>query len=73
MKTFLDESKNMFYGFYEKIIPEIIEKNPDYIGISIAGQSQMLPALTLANILKKKTNAHINLGGSYISRLERAF
>jgi len=69
LKDFLDESKNIYYEFYEDIIPEIVEKNLDYIGISIAAQSQMLPGLTLARLLKQKTNAHISIGGSYISRI----
>lgn len=69
LKDFLDETKNIFCKFYEKIVPEIINKNPDYIGISIAAQSQMLPGLTLAWMLKQKTRAHIGLGGSYISRI----
>jgi len=66
----VDESKNIFYKFYEDIIPEMIEKNPDYIGISICAQSQLLPGLTLAMLLKQKTKAHINIGGSYFSRLK---
>lgn len=73
LNDFLDESKNIFYDFYETKIPEIIKKNPDYIGISIAAQSQMLPGLTLARLLKQKTNAHINIGGSYFSRIKESF
>ena len=64
LKEFLDESKNIFYKFYENIVPEIVEKNPDYIGISICAQSQLLPGLTLARLLKQKTNAHIKANAS---------
>ena len=70
LKEFLSESKNIFYKFYENIVPEIIKKNPDYIGLSICAQSQLLPGLTLAMLLKQKTNAHINIGGSYISKIK---
>ncbi|MFH0703170.1 MAG: radical SAM protein [bacterium] len=74
MKNYcLNESQNMFYNFYNEIIPSIIEKKPDYIGISIGAYSQVIPGLTLAAILKCRTKAHINIGGNYFSRVINAF
>lgn len=62
-------STNIFMEYYEKWMPVIKKKKPDLIGISITSQNQLLPGLTLANMIKKNTNAHISLGGNYLSRI----
>lgn len=65
-----DKDTNIFIDFYQDILPKIKEKNADYIGIAINASSQIIPGLTLANLLKKETNAHINIGGNYFTRLD---
>ena len=64
-----DKDTNIFIDYYQTILNKIKEKNSDYIGISINAASQVIPGLTLANLLKKETNAHINIGGNYFTRL----
>ncbi len=65
----LDRKSNIFADFYEKKIPEILEKNCGFIAISINSSSQIIPGLTLAYMLKKKTDAHINIGGNFFGRI----
>lgn len=64
-----DKNTNMFFDYYDKILPKIKEKNPDYIGISINSSSQIVAGLTLSNLLKNHTNAHINIGGNFFGRV----
>ena len=64
-----DKETNMFIDFYREMLPKIKEKNPDSIGISINSYCQVVPGLTLANMLKKETDAHISIGGNYFTRL----
>ena len=68
-KIIFDKEQNIFIEYFEQKLDEIKEINPDYIGISISYRQQMIAGLTVANLLKKHTNAHINIGGNYISRL----
>ncbi len=63
-----DKSSNMFIEYFERKADEILSFEPDYIGISINAESQMIPGLTLARILKKKTKAHISIGGGFVTR-----
>lgn len=63
------KSTNIFIDYFERWIPIIQKKKPDYIGISISLDSQIIAGLTLANLLKKHTNAHINIGGNYFSEV----
>lgn len=64
-----DKNTNMFIDYYKKILPKIKEANPQYIGIAINASSQMVAGLTLANMLKKETNAHVNIGGNFFGRV----
>lgn len=67
-----DNDTNIYIDFYKKIIPKILEKNPDYIGISINSSSQIVGGLTISSMLKKSTKAHINIGGNYFGRITEA-
>jgi len=60
---------NMFRNYFESKIDEILASNPDYIGVSVNSSSQIIPALTLTNILKEKSKAHINIGGNFFGRV----
>ena len=66
-----DREENLFIDYFEKkTVPEILEKKPGLVGISIINTSQLIPGLTLANIIKKADeNIHINIGGSVFTRL----
>ena len=69
LKIVFDKERNIFWNYFEKKVLEIKEKNFDFIGISISYRQQIIAGLTFAYLLKKHTNAHINLGGNYFSRL----
>ncbi len=59
-------SINNFKDFYNKKADEIINKNPNIVGIQILTPVELASALFLAYILKqKKPNIHINIGGSF--------
>ena len=66
-----DREENLFiYYFERKILPEILKGNPELVGISIINTSQIIPGLTLANLIKNADeNIHINIGGSVFTRL----
>ncbi len=64
-----DESSNIFKPYLESMLDKIKQENAEYIGISINSSSQIIAGLTLANLLKKETNAHINIGGNHFGRV----
>lgn len=68
-----DRSVNMFIDFYEAAAGEIAEGNYDIVCISVPDLSQMISAFTLSSILKKKTQAHISVGGNYITQNRDSF
>ena len=65
----LDKDSNIFADYYEKIIQKILDKNAGFIAVSINSSSQIIPGLTLTYMLKKRTNAHINIGGNFFGRI----
>jgi anaerobic magnesium-protoporphyrin IX monomethyl ester cyclase len=66
-----DRKENLYIEYFEKYtLPEVLEGNPGLIGISIINTSQLIPGLTLANLIKKADPyIHINIGGSVFTRL----
>ncbi|PWB49618.1 MAG: hypothetical protein C3F06_13685 [Candidatus Methanoperedenaceae archaeon] len=66
-----DGRENIFIEYFEKYtLPEVLKDNPGLVGISIINISQLIPGLTLANIIKKANpDIHINIGGSVFTRL----
>lgn len=62
-----DTKQNIFINFFRKKIKELNMQDYDYIGISSAGHSQVIAALTLSSLLKQETKAHISLGGNTFS------
>lgn len=66
-----DRKENILIEYFEKYtLPEVLKGNPGLVGISIINISQLIPGLTLANIIKKADpDIHINIGGSVFTRL----
>jgi hypothetical protein len=66
-----NRDKNPYINLYESyLLPFIEEQAPDLIGISVAGDSQFIPALTLSRMIKKSASkAHITLGGYMVTIL----
>lgn len=60
---------NIFSEYLFEEADEIIANEPELIGISVSSSSEFVAALTLARILKGKTDIPVFLGGNYISRL----
>jgi len=67
-----DRNTNIFIEYFKTVLDDIKSKNPDYIGISINSSSQIIPGLTLANMLKTSVRAHINIGGNFFGRVKEA-
>ena len=66
-----DRKENLFLEYFEKFtLPEVLKDRPGLVGISIINTSQLIPGLTLANLIKKADpGIHINIGGSVFTRL----
>jgi len=64
-----DEQRNPFRDFFESRLPPIVKKlSPSLIGISISYEWQMIPALTIAGILRTHgARGRICIGGPYIT------
>ncbi len=70
-----DKNTNMFTEYYKSILNEILAEDAKYIGISINSTGQIIPGLTLANMLKtaySKGECHINIGGNFFGRVKDA-
>ncbi len=63
------EENNIFLHYYPEKIKEIVKPDHKLITISINSNSQIIPGLTLANILKTKYKKHVNIGGDYFKRI----
>ena len=70
-KATQNRQENPFIELYEKqTLPYIHKLDPDLIGISIIGGTQIIPGLTLARLIKNAgCNAHIVIGGSIFTQL----
>jgi radical SAM superfamily enzyme YgiQ (UPF0313 family) len=65
-----DRLTNMFIDFLESKLQSIIDDKPDLIGISINSSTQIIPGLTLSQMLKERLpNTHINIGGNFFGRV----
>ena len=61
---------NIFLEYYKNLLPNIIKDNHKLITISINSNSQLIPGLTLAYLIKKHfKNVHVNIGGDYFTRI----
>lgn len=69
-----DPKENLFLGiFRERVIPFILQQQPDLIGVSVTYPSQIIPAFTLAALIKEQAHhIHITFGGSMISNLSES-
>lgn len=70
-----DRSQNPYIEFYEtSVLRQINEHTPGIIGISIIGETQLVPALTLSRLIKKRfPNVHVVLGGYIVTLLSSVF
>lgn len=66
-----DKKSNIFIGFYQDLLPSLVNPLPDILAISINSFSQVLPGLTLARMLKERIGGrcHLSIGGNFFGRL----
>src|SRR6185503_18373556 len=62
-------TQNMFREFFEQeALPRIAREQPDVLGLSVTYGSQMVPALTLATLVKQRwPEIHVTLGGGMLA------
>lgn len=65
---------NLFYDIFEnEVVPGIISSNPLLVGISVTYHFQVIPAFTLARLIKTKApELHVTMGGAIIQEMEEA-
>jgi len=65
----LDEDQNPFIEFYrEQVMPRLLERRPRVLGLSVLYGSQLIPALTLARMVKAALpDCHITMGGGFLA------
>jgi len=70
VSSFLNKTSVFFEAFYKKYtIPQIREKGPVFIGISLIDHLQIIPTYTLVKLLKKEGfDGRIFLGGPFFSK-----
>ncbi len=66
-----DTGQNPFLCFYrDAFVSELSDLNPDLVGISLAFPQQVIPAFTLARLIKEQSpHVHVCLGGAQLSKL----
>ncbi|HEX7137861.1 MAG TPA: radical SAM protein, partial [Vicinamibacterales bacterium] len=66
-----DRSENLFIPLFEAALPEIVALQPDVVGISLNYRMQMIPAMTLASMIRKALpQAFTVAGGGLVSFFE---
>ncbi|MEE9591760.1 MAG: radical SAM protein [Thermodesulfobacteriota bacterium] len=66
-----DAHKNPYYDLFKGyILDSIVKDEPSLVGISVTATSQVIPAFTLARLLREKSRGtHITIGGSVFTKL----
>lgn len=66
-----DLNQNMFYEYYKEVLPGIVKEEPDLICISLNSSTQVLPAMTLAKMIRTEApHIHVHIGGDFFGRLK---
>jgi radical SAM superfamily enzyme YgiQ (UPF0313 family) len=61
-----DKEKNIFIDFFQNVIDDIKKQSIDIVAITIPFLGTIIPALTLANLLKENTNIYVTIGGNFL-------
>ena len=64
-----DEDENPFLDFFRKqVLPDLIERQPRLVGLSVIYGSQLIPALTLGRLIKAALpDCHVTAGGGFLA------
>src|SRR5262249_15553646 len=65
------DQDNPFVDYFrDQVLPWLDDYDPDLVGLSITYQSQLLPALALARLIKEAGfRCHLTMGGGFVSWL----
>lgn len=65
----LDTDQNPFISFFEeRILPDLMERRPRLVGLSVIYGSQLIPALTLGRLIKAALpDCHVTAGGGFLA------
>lgn len=67
LKAIRDRQQNLFLPFFERILPEMLVTEHRVVGISLNYYGQLIPAITLASVVRKLwPQAFIVVGGGLI-------
>lgn len=67
-----DEYRNPYLSFYDTFIDSMELMNPKVVSIFMIADTQVIPGLTLAKMIKDKyPNIHINISGGVFARLTK--
>lgn len=63
-----DEAENVFLSYFRReVLPQILQASPQLIGLSVTYLTQIIPALTLARLIKEAAPAiHVCVGGARV-------
>jgi len=66
-----DRRQNLFLPFFERVLPELVSSEPRVVGISLNYYGQLVPAITLASVVRKLSpEAFVVVGGGLICFFE---
>jgi radical SAM superfamily enzyme YgiQ (UPF0313 family) len=70
-RAIADRRENLYLSYYQnRALPRLLAEEPDLVGISVNWSWQVIPALTLARLLKARApEVHICMGGNWVSHL----
>jgi Radical SAM superfamily/B12 binding domain len=65
----LDEEQNPFVRFFrEEVLPGLVARAPRVLGLSVIYGSQLVPAMTLARLVKRALpDCHVTAGGGFLA------
>jgi hypothetical protein len=66
-----DPQRNIFLDFFRhRVLPDIVNEQPDIVGLSIPTLDQMIAGMTLGHLIKAAgLPCHVTIGGPHISML----
>jgi radical SAM superfamily enzyme YgiQ (UPF0313 family) len=75
LKAAADETHNLYIPFFKsEILPLVQEYQPDVVGLSVVMNNQVIPAVTLARLIKEAgPRVKCVVGGHYFSRGSEVF
>ncbi len=69
LEATLDREQNPYLAYFEQeLLPRLVQRAPRVLGLSVIYGSQLIPALTLARMVKRALpDCHITAGGGFLA------